>query len=318
MRDVGLRVAAVIDDLELETLRAPGDRLADPPEAQDPHCPAVQRRGEGERTRRPFARAQETLCLGQAAHRHDGQRHRDVGDFVVEHARRVGHDDSMLARPFSVDMLVADAETGDDLELRQPAHDACVDRELMPVRGQRPQPRPLLCEPRFGIGLEPQAIQRQPLGDQIVDHAHAPRGHHDVEWLPSFHPASSLPLSRRRRTWQRPAHGKSGRRSSRATAPSRAPPDAQGFPLLCGARSHDRRAVSSSYAARTAPARPISSRRSHCSRRGGACAGRSSPNAPAGAALAALRSRSKSTTTARGVSLGRAGRQGTERAGPSG
>ena len=76
------------------------------------------------------------------------------------------------------------------------------------------------------------------------------------------------------------------------------------------------RAASSSYAARTAPARPISSRRCRCSRRGGACAGRSSPNAPDGGRrrLCAL-SRSRRERRAASARLGlvagrRRGRRG--------
>ena len=77
-------------------------------------------------------------------------------------------------------------------------------------------------------------------------------------------------------------------------------------------------AVSSSYAARTAPARPISSRRSRCSRRDGACAGRSSrgmrpPGRRGGFALSV-----EVDDDGGGFSLGRAGRRGTERRGPSG
>ena len=74
--------------------------------------------------------AQISLGLRQPAHRHEHQRHRGVGDFVVEHAGRMGDDDPVLRRPFGVDMVVADAETGDDLEVRQPAHEGRVDGEL--------------------------------------------------------------------------------------------------------------------------------------------------------------------------------------------
>ena len=44
---VGLRAAAVVDDLEPEAFGPRRNRLADPPEAQDSHGAAAQRRGEG-------------------------------------------------------------------------------------------------------------------------------------------------------------------------------------------------------------------------------------------------------------------------------
>ena len=44
---------------------------------------------------------------------------RGVGDLLGQHVRRVGDDDAALGRRLDVDRVVADAEIGDDLELRQ-------------------------------------------------------------------------------------------------------------------------------------------------------------------------------------------------------
>ena len=58
----------------------------------------------------PFAGAQIALGLRKFAHRAEQQAERGVGDLLVEHVRRVGDDDAVRARPFGVDVVVADAE----------------------------------------------------------------------------------------------------------------------------------------------------------------------------------------------------------------
>jgi hypothetical protein len=52
---------------------------------------------------------------------------RSVGDFLVEHFRRVGDDDAVLARPLGVDVVVADAEARNLLELRKFLHEGGVE-----------------------------------------------------------------------------------------------------------------------------------------------------------------------------------------------
>ena len=66
--------------------------------------PIVRPRSEavsGKRRPQPPPGAQVALGLRQPAHRHDRQRHGDVGDLVVEHARRVGDDDRRARPPTS-------------------------------------------------------------------------------------------------------------------------------------------------------------------------------------------------------------------------
>jgi hypothetical protein len=54
-----------------------------------------------------------------------GQQHQHghVGDIVVEHVRRVGDHDVLRGGMGSIDAVIADAEAGDDLQVRQ-----CVDQ----------------------------------------------------------------------------------------------------------------------------------------------------------------------------------------------
>jgi hypothetical protein len=65
----------------------------------------------------PQAGAQIAVGLDEFAHGRDQQAHRDVGDFFRQHVGRVGDDDIVLARIGGIDMVVADAEAGDDFEL---------------------------------------------------------------------------------------------------------------------------------------------------------------------------------------------------------
>ena len=72
----------------------------------------------------------------------------------------MGDDDAMLAGPLGVDVIVADAEAGDDFQLWQPRHQVRVDRwaechvatmradvrrdpRQQPLRGRRFEPEPM-------------------------------------------------------------------------------------------------------------------------------------------------------------------------------
>ena len=70
-----------------------------------------------------------TIAIGlrEFAHRAQQQAERGVGHLFVEHFRRVGDDDAVLAGPFGVDMVVADAETRNLLELGEAPHEGAVD-----------------------------------------------------------------------------------------------------------------------------------------------------------------------------------------------
>jgi hypothetical protein len=60
-----------------------------------------------------------------------------ISDLLVEHVRRIGDDDAVLASPFGVDVVVADTEARHDLELREARHDRSVDRAVTRDRRDR-------------------------------------------------------------------------------------------------------------------------------------------------------------------------------------
>ena len=68
-------------------------------------------------TQRP-SRSQVS-ARGEFANRVDQQPDRRIGDLLGQHVRRVGHHDAARAGMAGIDPIVADAETGNDLELRQ-------------------------------------------------------------------------------------------------------------------------------------------------------------------------------------------------------
>jgi len=118
--DILLRTAVVIDDRHAERLQPAGDRLADPAEP-DNASRAVAKRRLGQRIgrRRPLSGPQIALGGGEFAHCHQDQAERGVGHFLGEHVRRVGDDHALLGGVARIDIVVADAEIRDDLEMRQ-------------------------------------------------------------------------------------------------------------------------------------------------------------------------------------------------------
>ena len=178
------------------------------------------------------------LGLRQLSHRHEHEAERGVGDLVVEHAWRVGGDDSEPRRRLGVDVVVADAETGDDLEAGKSLHVSFVGPDVTGER-DRPDARHPFGEPEVGVGLEPKAMQRQPGADQFSDQPHAFDGHQNIEGLhrprsPSFH----FRAAGGRGT--RAAHDQPRGRPASPNAPSRPAHHAQRFSLLRRARSRDR------------------------------------------------------------------------------
>ena len=63
------------------------------------------------------AGADDAFALAESASRHQDEAERDVGGRVGEHARRVRRNDTALAARCDVDVVVADGDVGDDLEL---------------------------------------------------------------------------------------------------------------------------------------------------------------------------------------------------------
>ena len=85
----------------------------------------------------PFACAQVAVGLRQLANRREQQPDREIGDLLGQDVGRVRHDDAAPAGLGCVDGVVADAEIGDDLELRQPVHEGAVDVAWLPVATPR-------------------------------------------------------------------------------------------------------------------------------------------------------------------------------------
>jgi hypothetical protein len=117
------RLSAVIDDGAIETLKTFRDHFPDPAHAYDADCAIAQRVRERIGPFAPLARAQIFFGLGQFAQRIQQERNGGIGDFVVQDVRGVRDHDPVLARPPRIDRIVADAEIGDDFELRHLLHD---------------------------------------------------------------------------------------------------------------------------------------------------------------------------------------------------
>src|ERR1700736_5830105 len=86
---------------------------------------------------RPLALAQIALGLRQMPYGAEQEAERGVGYFFVQHVRSVGDDDAVLARPFGVDMVVADAEAGHDFEFGETRHERGVDSPVPAGRRDR-------------------------------------------------------------------------------------------------------------------------------------------------------------------------------------
>ena len=128
---VGVRhvlfVAVVITDVHLEGCGAMGDFFADAAEAEDAQRLAAERGGERvSASGFPQAGAQVFVGLRKLAQGVQHQRHRAVGDAVVEHVGGVGDDDAALFGGIEVDLVHADAEVGDS-EFGQRIHQRGVD-----------------------------------------------------------------------------------------------------------------------------------------------------------------------------------------------
>ena len=85
----------------------------------------------------------------------------------------MGHYNAMFARPLSVDVIVADPETGHEFELGQSRHERRVDLGGM-IRGhdnadigREPSQR------RFPVGFQPELVQVDAARQSVADLRHA-------------------------------------------------------------------------------------------------------------------------------------------------
>ena len=106
----GLRPRTVPDDVHPERPRAVGDGAADAAEADDAERLAADAAAEGQRSFQPLAAAHEAFGEHDLARRRQHHADGEVGAFVGEDSRRVGHGDVALARGGEVDRVDADAE----------------------------------------------------------------------------------------------------------------------------------------------------------------------------------------------------------------
>ena len=164
-----LRVAAVIDHRHAEGLQPARDRLADAAHADHADGAIAQRRlGERILPLRPFAGAQKALGLRKFAHRAEQEAERGVGHLLVQYFRRVGDDDAVRARPLGVDVIVADAEARDLLELGKALHEFRADALVGISHHQRTDFIGDGFKERVLVGRVDQLVQRD-LGLQSAD-----------------------------------------------------------------------------------------------------------------------------------------------------
>ena len=119
----------VIEDLHREAPRALGHRLADAAEADDAERLAEDVRAE-QHERIPalvLAAAHVSVALDDAARRRHKQRPREIRRRLRQHAGRVGHRDAPRSASGHVDMVVADRERRDRLQLRARREELRID-----------------------------------------------------------------------------------------------------------------------------------------------------------------------------------------------
>src|ERR1700738_4447696 len=146
------------------------DRLADAAHADHPDLAIPERTGaQGKTLRGPEPGTQVSVGLDEFAQGRDQKPEREVRDLFGQDIRRVGDDDIALTRVIRVDVIVADAEGGDDLELRKT-------REHLAVAPYRTEghrgPADFLRNGRsqsleVGVGLK--RMQHQLVGKTVVD-----------------------------------------------------------------------------------------------------------------------------------------------------
>ena len=116
----GRFLARVVGDRRAERFEPPGDRHANASHADQADGAVAQRRpAQRIVALPPFAGAQIALGLRQLAHRAKQEAERGVGDLLGKHVGRMGDDDAAFAGRDGVDMVIADAETCNDVELWQ-------------------------------------------------------------------------------------------------------------------------------------------------------------------------------------------------------
>ena len=89
---------------------------------------AQSRAAERKVARGPFAGADITLGLRQFSYGAEQETDGGIGDLFGQHIGCMGHDDAALRCGVRIDMIVADAETCNDLKVWQAREQGIVDR----------------------------------------------------------------------------------------------------------------------------------------------------------------------------------------------
>ncbi len=121
-------MAAVVDDAHVEAPRAAGHGAADAPEAEDAErlAPDVGAAELIEIPAAPLAGAGESIAFNQAAGDGQDQRPGQVGGGFIEHAGGIGDGDLAARTGGEVDVVVADADVGDDAQSGRGGEDFVV------------------------------------------------------------------------------------------------------------------------------------------------------------------------------------------------
>ena len=134
-----------VDDAHAEDGRPRGNGASDATDADEPELLPVQLGAEHEIERPAFPRAaaDNALAFSKPARDGENQRPGEVGNRLGQHVGRVGDDDTARRRVSDVDVVEADRNIGDDLQLRRG-----VDHRAIDCVGQQRHERILVSDPR--------------------------------------------------------------------------------------------------------------------------------------------------------------------------
>ena len=109
-----------VGDGHAERRRLLGHRAADAADADEAELLAAQLHAEHviERPAAPLAGAHHALAFAEPPRDREDQAPGEIGARVGQHVGRVGHDNAARAAGGDVDVVVADGDVGDDLQLR--------------------------------------------------------------------------------------------------------------------------------------------------------------------------------------------------------
>jgi len=131
------------------------------------------------------------IGLDEPARDGEDERQREVGDLVVEDARRVGDGDAALACSGDVDAVVADPEHRDDLERRQLRDQLARDLRLA-ARGDRADARRDLGE-RYRIALMRAVVDTERAAQRLHHRRPQARRGEDVDRFSHCEPFVHMP-----------------------------------------------------------------------------------------------------------------------------